>query len=162
MVCCFSEVQSPGPKGRGFCFFICAYLSPMQEPFIPEGYQQCMPYLILPGADRFFSFMETVFGAEEKMRHLTPEGTLAHGELRVGASVFMYSEASEQWGAQPGGFFIYVQDADASFAKAIAAGGTAVMDPADQPYGRSGGVKDPFGNTWWITATQPSIGEAGQ
>jgi uncharacterized glyoxalase superfamily protein PhnB len=134
----------------------------MQEPFIPEGYQRCMPYLMLPDAAGFFSFMENLFDATEKMRHLTPDGALMHGELQVGDSTFMYSESSAEWGTQAGGFYIHVADADASYARALALGCTAIQPPTDQPYGRSGGVKDPFGNTWWITTTQPSAPKKDQ
>ena len=54
----------------------------------------------------------------------------------------------------PAGLFIYVEDADETYKKAIEEGATVVTTLSDQAYGRSGGVKDPFGNTWWITAAK--------
>jgi uncharacterized glyoxalase superfamily protein PhnB len=64
----------------------------------------------------------------------------------------MFGQSSADWGSDNAGLFVYVEDADATFKKALDAGATEVMPVTDQSYGRSGGVKDPFGNTWWITA----------
>jgi len=119
----------------------------------PEGHQQVIPYLILENAAGFFDFTKQVFGAVEKHRSYQDDGkTLRHGEVRIGDSTIMFGQSSEAWGTANAGLFIYVEDADASFKKALAAGATEVMAVADQGYGRSGGVKDPFGNTWWVTA----------
>lgn len=63
----------------------------------------------------------------------------------------MFAESTDTYAVSNAGMFIYVEDADATFKKAIDAGATVVNEMADQSYGRSGGVKDPFGNTWWIT-----------
>ena len=64
----------------------------------------------------------------------------------------MFSEASADWPAMPASYYLYVADADAAVARAIAAGGTLVMPVADMPYqDRQGGVRDAFGNVWWIS-----------
>jgi uncharacterized glyoxalase superfamily protein PhnB len=63
----------------------------------------------------------------------------------------MFTEASEQFTPDTGGFFIYVADADATYDLALQKGAISVMPPADQPYGRSCGIKDMCGNTWWVT-----------
>jgi len=63
----------------------------------------------------------------------------------------MFADATPPFEPRTGGFFIYVAEADAVYNKAIAAGAISVMPMADMQYGRSGGVTDPFGNTWWIT-----------
>jgi PhnB protein len=118
---------------------------------IPEGYQQVMPYLIVKGAARFLHFMKIVFGAEEKMKVMRDENIIMHAELRIGDSVIMFADATSQFEPRPAGIFVYVEDADQTFNKAIAEGATSVMPMSDREYGRSGGVIDPFGNVWWPT-----------
>lgn len=110
-----------------------------------------MPYLIIHNASGFIDFTKEVFAATEVSRHMREEGIVMHAELRMGESIVMLAEATEQYPASPAGMFIYVADADATFKKAVEAGATVIMPLADQPYGRTCGVTDPFGNTWWIT-----------
>jgi uncharacterized glyoxalase superfamily protein PhnB len=121
---------------------------------IPEGYQQLMPYLIVDGAINFLRFMVDVFGATEKMKHMRDEHVVMHAEVLVGNCVMMVADTTKEYGACTGAFFVYLTDADAVYAKAIAAGAIPVMPMSDQPYGRSGGVKDAWGNTWWITTAK--------
>lgn len=111
-----------------------------------------MPYLILKDALKFMDFMKAAFDATEKMKHMRDENTLMHGEIQIGDSTIMFAEASEQFGSQPAGLFVYVDNADERYKKALAAGATSIMEPADQEYGRSCGVQDAYGNTWWITS----------
>ena len=118
---------------------------------IPEGYQRVMPYLIIKDAAGFMKFMHNVFGAEEKMKHMRDEHIIMHAEITIGECVIMFADATGDYEPRTGGFFIYVSDADAVYNDAIAKGATAGSPMSDQPYGRSGGVIDPFGNTWWIT-----------
>jgi PhnB protein len=118
----------------------------------PKGYNQVMPYLIVEDANSFQSFMQNVFGAKEKSKVLRDDKTVMHGELFVGDVVIMFAQCSKEFTPTPGAFFIYVNDADASFNKAIQNGATMIQAVTDQDYGRSGGVKDANGNTWWITA----------
>lgn len=110
-----------------------------------------MPYLILPNAIQFFDFVEKVFGGKETGRFLDEEKSLRHGEVNIGGSTIMFGNSSEQWPAQPAGLYINVEKADEAFRKALANGATVVQELSDKEYGRTGGVKDPFGNTWWIT-----------
>lgn len=113
-----------------------------------------MPYLILKGAAEFLSFMKNVFGAEETFKQMRSEDVIAHAEVTVSGSTIMCAEATDQWQASTAGMFIYVADADATYSKAVAQGAKTIMEPADQPYGRSCGVSDPFGNVWWITSVK--------
>jgi PhnB protein len=124
----------------------------MNDVKFPAGYNQVMPYLLLEDAIEFQTFMQNVFGATEKMKVLREDKTIMHGEITVGECVFMFSHCTAEFPPTPGAFFIYVNDADKSFEAALNHGATKVMDVADQDYGRSGGVKDRNGNTWWITA----------
>jgi uncharacterized glyoxalase superfamily protein PhnB len=121
----------------------------------PEGHQQVIPYLILNDGNGFFEFTKKVFGATERMRVLQEDSQqLKHGEIQIGDSTIMFGQTSRDWGQNTAGLFIYVDDADETFRKALDAGATEILPLSNQDYGRSGGVKDPFGNTWWITAVQ--------
>ena len=118
---------------------------------IPEGYQTVMPYLILENAEGFFDFTAKVFDAVEKSRYLTEDGSLMHGEIMIGGSTIMFGNASDRWPVQHAGLYINVADADTVYKKALEQGASAVQDMSDQSYGRTGGIRDPFGNVWWIT-----------
>src|SRR5664279_2115030 len=117
---------------------------------IPDNYQTVMPYLVVTDAAQFIAFMQKVFDITETYKSKRDEHTIMHAEIMIGGSTIMLADSTEKFREQPAGLFIYVDDADEIFKKAIDAGATSVTDVADQAYGRSGGVKDPFGNTWWI------------
>jgi PhnB protein len=119
---------------------------------IPDGYGAVTPYLIVDGADRLLEFVRDAFAGEDRFRMENEDGTIGHAEVRIGDSVVMLAEANEMWPAMPGVIHLYVTDCDAVYQRALAAGGTSVQEVADQFYGdRSGGVRDPTGNIWWIT-----------
>jgi PhnB protein len=114
--------------------------------------QTVVPYLIIPEAHKFFDFVQKVFNGEEKFRFMNDDQSLMHGEVNIGGSTIMFGDSGEQWQSQPAGLFINVENADETFQKALDNGATVIMGLEDKDYGRTGGVKDPFGNTWWITA----------
>jgi len=116
-----------------------------------------MPYLIIPEAEKFFDFVEKVFNGKETSRFLNDDQSLMHGEVSIGGSTIMFGNNGSQWEAQPAGLFIYVEDADVTFKKALDYGSEAVMEMSNKDYGRTGGVRDPFGNVWWITANNKRI-----
>lgn len=128
----------------------------MQELNIPSGYQRIMPYLIIEGAADFFKFMQAVFGATEKMKVMRDEHTYMHAELQIGENTIMFTDATAEFPVQNAGLFIYVANCDDTYNKALANGATSIMEPVDQDYGRGAGVKDAFGNTWWITGALQS------
>ncbi|WP_276502337.1 VOC family protein [Terrimonas pollutisoli] len=121
---------------------------------IPGQYNQLMPYLILKDTDGFRKFMANVFDATEQLIVPAEDGTVMHGELKVGNAVIMFAETGRQFSVMNAGMYIHVDDADATYKKALAAGALTVegQEPADKDYGRACGVKDPFGNVWWITS----------
>jgi len=121
---------------------------------VPEGYQTVMPYLILDGATEFIEFAQKVFGAEEKMKVMRDEITVMHSEINIGGSVIMFADSTDEYPEQLGVFFIYVDDADETYKSALNEGATVVTELTNQDYGRSGGVMDSFGNTWYITTMQ--------
>jgi uncharacterized glyoxalase superfamily protein PhnB len=118
---------------------------------IPDGYPAVIPYLMVTDAERFIAFLSTVFGARVTEQLKRPDGKLGHTEVRVRDSMIMLSEAAEGYPATPVMLHFYVEDVDATFKRAVQAGGTVVAEPSLQFYGdRSGGVKEPSGNTIWI------------
>jgi PhnB protein len=121
---------------------------------IAENYQTVMPYLILKDAAKFIVFVEKVFNGTGTYKVMRDENTIMHAELMIGECTIMFADATEKYESRPAGLFIYVDNADQTYQKAIESGAEAITEMADQPYGRSGGVQDPFGNSWWVTSIQ--------
>ncbi|RZJ56138.1 MAG: VOC family protein [Flavobacterium sp.] len=119
---------------------------------LPVGHQAIMPYLIVNGALQFIEFTKTVFDAKSNMQALREDGTVMHSEVIIDGSTIMITDEIKDWPRQNANLFVYVPNADESFKKAKDAGATVVMELSDQDYGRTCGVKDPFGNVWWITS----------
>lgn len=119
---------------------------------IPEGYSRVTPYLVVPGVGRLIDFMKKAFDAEEVFRMPGPGGKIVHAEVRIGDSRVMMGEPPGEFEPIPACLHLYVENTDAVYRRALAAGATSVREPADQFYGdRNAGVKDPSGNSWWIT-----------
>lgn len=116
---------------------------------IPSHYNRLMPYLIVPTAYKFIEFMKNVFGAAEPVIVPRSEGVIMHGEIRIGESIIMFADTTEKIDAKPAGIFIYVDNVDETYRKALASGAATTMVPAQQPYGYTCGFHDPFGNDWW-------------
>ena len=125
---------------------------------IPKGHQTVMPYLIVENADGFLDFVETVFGGKLSYPAERPTELDGHCELQIGSSTVMFAKSGGPWTPRTADMFVYVDDADETYKKALLAGATNVMEIANQDYGRSGGVTDPYGNVWWIT----SVSEIGE
>ncbi len=127
---------------------------------IPEGYHSVTPYLCVKGGTRALEFYKKALSATERMRIMHPDGRVGHAELQIGDSVMMLSDefpemdvrSPETVGGSPSSIHLYVDDVDAVFQQAVAAGATVKRPVADQFYGdRMGGIVDPFGHTWWIS-----------
>ena len=118
---------------------------------VPPGYRTVTSYLFVPGAARLIEFLKAAFGAKLLSHHGGADGSVNYALLKIGDSMVMLSEPHEPWKPMPCGIYLYVPDTDATYARAIAAGGVSLMEPADQFYGdRNAGVQDPSGNQWWI------------
>jgi PhnB protein len=119
---------------------------------IPDGFHTITPYLVVDGAEKVIRFMKEAFGAQPVFEPMMrPDGKIMHAEFRIGDSIVMISDASERARATSDMLYLYVPNVDAVYQKALKAGGTSLMEPADQFYGdRSGGVTDPAGNRWHI------------
>lgn len=119
---------------------------------IPDGFHTITPYLIVDGAEKIIAFMQNAFGAKHDHEPTKrPDGTIMHATLKIGDSMLMISDASGHAKATATMLYLYVPNVGAVYQKALKAGATSVMEPADQFYGdRSGGVKDAAGNSWFF------------
>lgn len=122
--------------------------------YAPAGYGDILLGFGPKGAGRFIDFLTAAFDAKVIMRHDAPDGMVRHARVAIGNSIVMMSDAREEYHPTPPGVYMYVENADEVYERAIRAGATALYPVADMPYGdRMGGVTDPFGNEWYI-ATQ--------
>jgi len=125
---------------------------------VPEGFHTVSPYLVVQGASKLVDFLKQSFQATEFERITQPDGMIMNAQLRIGDSVVMVSEARGGSKPMPASFYLYVPDTDAVYKSALQAGATSLMEPADQFYGnREAGVKDPFGNHWWIATHKEDV-----
>jgi len=124
----------------------------MPNKKIPDNCQTIMPYLIIPNASKFIDFMKKVFDAKELHNTMRDANTIMHGEVMVDGSTIMFADSTDKFPPRTAGMFIYVDNTDETFEKAVKEGAEIITKPANQPYGRSCGIIDPFGNTWWITS----------
>jgi uncharacterized glyoxalase superfamily protein PhnB len=126
---------------------------------IPDGFHTITPYLVLDDLPGFLDFVARAFDAEELERVTLPDGSVMHAQVRIGDSPLMTGGAQEDWPAMPALLHLYVEDADAVYGKALAAGAEPVREMQDEFYGdRSGGVKDGWGNIWWIATRKEELG----
>jgi uncharacterized glyoxalase superfamily protein PhnB len=124
-----------------------ANMSTTAPAHLREGFRSLTPYLVVQGASRLIDFMTRAFGAEERLRVARPDGTIQHAEVRIGDSILELGDGEPG----PAAIHLYVEDADAAYARAMAAGASSLVAPTDMPYGdREADVKDPFGNNWYI------------
>jgi PhnB protein len=127
---------------------------------IPEGYHSVTPMFVFKDARRAIEFYKLAFGAEERFVMPGPEGKgIMHAELRIGDSIIMMGEenpqhackSAETLGSSPVSFYVYVENADAAFRRAVEAGATVQMPVEDMFWGdRAGSVGDPFGHSWML------------
>jgi uncharacterized glyoxalase superfamily protein PhnB len=119
---------------------------------VPPGFTQVFPYIFVPDASRYLTFLSDGLGGVIDSVHTDPEGKIGNAQIRFGDTTIMVSEANEQLGPMRSTYYIYVENADIAMARAVKAGGVQRGQVADMPYGdRQGGVIDPAGNIWWIS-----------
>ena len=126
---------------------------------IPDEYPRVTPYLLVEGAAAAIDFYTRVFGAKERMRMPGPDNKIGHAEIQIGNSMVMLADANPQMGHKspktlggtPISLLLYVENADETVKRAVAAGGKVVRPVENQFYGdRMGGVEDPFGHLWYV------------
>ena len=125
---------------------------------IPEGYHTVTPYLTVVDAAAQIEFLKRAFGAEETERHTDNKGKVRHAEVRVGDSKVMIGQARDEWTPRQATFYLYVDDVDSVYKRAMAAGGKSVREPTNEAYGdRCGGVEDSQGNQWWVATHMEDV-----
>ena len=127
---------------------------------VPDGYHSVTPYLTVRGATKVIEFLKQAFGARLTHEPIKrPDGSIMHAEVTIGNSPIMIGEENEMSKATTTTLYIYVPDVDSVYQRAVKAGGASVMEPTDMFYGdRSGGVKDPSGNSWFIATHKEDVG----
>jgi len=122
----------------------------------PEGVPSVQPYLHLRGAEKMIPFLENAFGGVVQ-GHVprSPEGHVLHATVQIGDNTLELDEAHGEFQPMPCHLHLHVDDADAMYKRALAAGAISIDAPSNKPYGRSGGLKDAFGNSWYITSPLP-------
>ena len=131
----------------------------MTKQRVPEGYHSVQPYLMVKGAEQAIAFYTKAFGAKQRLCMKQPDGRVGHAEIEIGDSCVMLADENpaiqafgpQHYGGSPVSLMIYVEDCDATYRQALAAGAKSEREPADQPYGdRMAGVVDPFGYRWYL------------
>ena len=125
----------------------------MSPQMKPAGYNSVSPYLMANGAQRVIDFLKQAFGATDLRRFAMPDGTIMHAEVRIDDTVIMIADAGGDYPAFASWLHVYVRDVDATYRRALEVGGVAVQPPVQREGDpdKRGGVKDPAGNTWWIS-----------
>ena len=125
---------------------------------IPSGFHTITPTIFVRGAAQAIDFYKQAFGAEEICRHTTPDGSkIVHGEVKVGDSTLFICDEFPEWGANSpetlngnsSAFYLYVENSDESFDRAVSAGATVVRPVEETFWGdRVGVISDPYGHKW--------------
>ena len=118
---------------------------------VPEGYHSVNSFLIVEGAEKLIQFLKQTFDGKVEESVKGPDGRIAHSELTVGDSIIMMADATPKYGATAVHLYVYLENVDLTFNRALEAGASSIQEPADQFYGDgTAGVMDPTGNYWWI------------
>ena len=135
---------------------------------IPEGLHTITPHLIYDEAAQAIDWYTRALGAEEKARSVGADGRIMHAELKIGDSRFIMNDVMgeggkgpQAYGGSPASFWLYVDNSDALFNRAVKAGGKVQIAMADQFWGdRAGCVADPEGYSWWISTRKEDFTRA--
>ncbi|NEB05112.1 VOC family protein [Streptomyces sp. SID13726] len=131
-----------------------------QTSAAPEGYTSVAPWVVTDDTGAFLDFVTEVFEGEELGRVATESGAIGHGEIRIGDTVVLAFDRGADWPVMPSLLRVFVPDADAAFARAVAAGSRVVTPLSNSAFGQRGGrVRDPFGNIWWVVAHVEDVPE---
>lgn len=118
---------------------------------IPEGYQSITPYFTVDDGGRLIGFLAAAFDARVIKESRYDDNRVQHARLRIGGSIIMLNESSNDYPANTSQMHLYVDDTDGAYERALKLGAVSVMEPNDRPHGdRMAGIKDPCGNIWWI------------
>ena len=124
--------------------------------YVREGFRSITPYLHGPREAGLMDFLKRAFGAEEQGRYLRPDGSIMHGEVRIGDSVVELADVPDDFKApRATSLHLYLEDVDVAYKQAVEAGAKSLYEPVNQGYGdREAGITDPVGNQWFIATHQ--------
>jgi PhnB protein len=117
----------------------------------PAYYTSIMPYIIVAKANDFAHFLKAVFNAEERLIVPREAGVIMHAEFTIGEACIMFCDATDEYLPFACSMFMLVEDVTTLYHKALANGAESLQAIADRDYGKSAGIKDAFGNVWWLT-----------
>ncbi len=118
-----------------------------------DTYRTVTPYLVVPDADAELRFLKAAFSGVESVCHRNPDNTVMHAEIKIGDSLVMLGQSSDQWKPLSAALYLWVSNVYEVYSKALAAGAASQSGPEGKPYGhRSAGVVDPNGITSWIAS----------
>lgn len=133
---------------------------------VPEGFHTVTPYLVVDDGARALDFYQKAFGAKERMRMPGPDGKISHAEITIGDSIIMLGPAQadtgvrspQSVGSSTVSIFLYLDDVDSTFKKALSAGAKEAQPLADQLWGdRYGRLTDPFGHSWSLATHKEDV-----
>jgi len=130
----------------------------MNEPWIPKGFRTVTPNIVVDNAEDAIAFLKRALGATEQYRLTLASGKITHCELKIGDSIVNLGESMEGWPAHGLVAQIFVENSDALFERAVAAGASVIMPMTDMFFGiREGRIADPFGNVWTIATLKEAL-----
>lgn len=126
---------------------------------IPEGMHSVTPFIMVKNAEGLIDFLKEAFDAKQTYM-MKAEGEVMHATVTIGDSVIMLSDAMDPYQPMPCQLYLYVEDIDKIYDQAVEAGATSIREPRDEFYGdRSAGVKDDWGNIWWVATHIEDVSE---
>jgi PhnB protein len=127
---------------------------------VPDGYNTVMPFLVVNDVNAVMDFLKKTVNAQVKMNMPGPDGKPMHAEMTIGESVIMMGQACAEHKPFPAMLYIYLDDVDAAYKRALSCGATSMKEPADQFYGdRTCMVRDSFGNEWCFATHKEDLSE---
>jgi uncharacterized glyoxalase superfamily protein PhnB len=128
---------------------------------IPEGFHTLTAYLLVADAEKEVEFAKAAFDAQEIHISKLPDGSIMHATLKIGTSMLMLGQVSGEMKPVPSMLFMYVENVDGVYRRAVASGGKPTQEPMDQMWGdRAGAVSSPNGIQWWISTHIEELSEA--
>jgi uncharacterized glyoxalase superfamily protein PhnB len=127
---------------------------------VPEGFHTVTPFLLVDNAEKLIEFIKNAFGGKLTYITKTEDDKVMHATVMIGNSTIMISDQMENTPPQTAMLYLYLDDVDATYKKAIQAKGISVHEPTNEFYGdRAGAVKDEWGNVWWMATHVEDVDE---
>ncbi len=130
------------------------------DDLIRKRYHTVTPLLRVNGASKLIDFLKQAFEAKEISRYNQKDGSIMRAEIKIGDSVIMLSDSTKEWKPITSVLYLFVDDTDNKYHRALEIGATSLREPKDEQYGdRCAVVKDHFGNQWWIATHKENMPE---